>query len=146
MFSLVSRKFLAMRNITLYSVVILSKCPNHEEDCSNFCILLRKDELYKKCQVGDFGKQCDNYLFLWWAQASPLSSSVLFYFLGSKSTSMIFFCENKLNLTLKAAACIFFTPFFTAAYNQERLILKTIYVVSKEILQKNLWLIIKRGL
>jgi hypothetical protein len=29
-----------------------------------------------------------------------------------------------------------FAPFFTAVYNQERLILKTIYVVNNEILQK----------
>ena len=28
------------------------------------------------------------------------------------------------------------SPFFTAVYNQERLILETIYVVNKEILQK----------
>ena len=34
---------------------------------------------------------------------------------------------------LQLAACIFFTPFFTVVYNQERLILKTIYVVNKEI-------------
>ena len=31
--------------------------------------------------------------------------------------------------TKGAAACIFFTPFFTAVYNQERLILQTIYVL-----------------
>ena len=30
----------------------------------------------------------------------------------------------------------FFIPFFTAVYNQEQLILKTIYVVNKKILQK----------
>ena len=36
---------------------------------------------------------------------------------------------------LQASACIFFTPFFTAVYNQDRLILQTIYVLNKEILQ-----------
>ena len=25
---------------------LLSKCPNHEKDCANFCGLLRKAELY----------------------------------------------------------------------------------------------------
>ena len=30
-----------------------------------------------------------------------------------------------------------FTPFFTAIYNQERLILETICVVNKKLLQKN---------
>ena len=36
---------------------------------------------------------------------------------------------------LKASACIFFTPFFTAVYIVERLVLQTIYVLDKEILQ-----------
>jgi hypothetical protein len=35
--------------------------------------------------------------------------------------------------------CIIFTPFFTGVYNQERLILETIYEVNKEVLHKNLW-------
>ena len=52
-------------------------------------------------------------------------------------------------------ACIFFTPFFTAVYIVERLVLQTLYVLKKEILQilcqkKNAvynqkQLIIKRG-
>ena len=33
------------------------------------------------------------------------------------------------------AAAYNFTPFFTAVYNQERLILQTIYVLNKKILQ-----------
>ena len=32
-------------------------------------------------------------------------------------------------------ACIFFTPFFTVVYIVERLVLQTIYVLKKEILQ-----------
>ena len=32
---------------------------------------------------------------------------------------------------------VFFDPFFTAVYNQERLILQTIYVLNKEILLKS---------
>ena len=39
----------------------------------------------------------------------------------------------------------FFIPFFTAVYNQEQLILKTIYVVNKKILQKIPRFIIKSG-
>jgi hypothetical protein len=39
----------------------------------------------------------------------------------------------------------FFTPFFTAVYIQEWLILKTVYVVSMEILQQNPWFKIKSG-
>ena len=35
--------------------------------------------------------------------------------------------------------------FFTAVYNQEQVILHTIYVLNKEILQKNLLFIIKSG-
>ena len=31
--------------------------------------------------------------------------------------------------------CIFFTPFFTAVYIVERVVLPTIYVLNKEILQ-----------
>ena len=38
-----------------------------------------------------------------------------------------------------------FTPFFTAVYIQKRLILQTIYVLNKEILQKNSRFIIKSG-
>ena len=38
---------------------------------------------------------------------------------------------------------MFFTPYFSAVYNQERLILQTIYVLNKEIFQKNLQFIIK---
>ena len=34
---------------------------------------------------------------------------------------------------------------FSVVYNQELLILDTIYVVNKDILQKNLWFIIKSG-
>jgi hypothetical protein len=37
--------------------------------------------------------------------------------------------------SLFAAACIFFTPFFTAVYIVEWLILQTIYLLKKEILQ-----------
>ena len=33
------------------------------------------------------------------------------------------------------AACISFTPFFTAVYTVEQLVLKTIYVLDQEILQ-----------
>ena len=36
---------------------------------------------------------------------------------------------------LKAAACIFLTPFFTTIYIVDRLVLQTIYLVKKEILQ-----------
>ena len=36
-------------------------------------------------------------------------------------------------------------PFFTVVYNQERLILQTIYVLNKEILLWNPWFIIKSG-
>ena len=32
-------------------------------------------------------------------------------------------------------ACIFFTPLLSAVYNVERLILQTIYIINKEILQ-----------
>ena len=35
----------------------------------------------------------------------------------------------------QAAACILFTPFFTAVFIVERLVLLTIYVVNMEILQ-----------
>ena len=28
-----------------HSVHLLSKCTKHEEDCANFCVLLRKSEL-----------------------------------------------------------------------------------------------------
>ena len=42
-------------------------------------------------------------------------------------------------------AFILFTPFLTAVYNQERSMLETIYIVNKEILQKNLRPIIKSG-
>ena len=45
----------------------------------------------------------------------------------------------------KPWACIFFTPFFSAVYKQERLILETVYVVNKEILQKDPRFIIKSG-
>ena len=34
-----------------------------------------------------------------------------------------------------AMACTFFTPFFTAVYIVERLVLKTIYILKMEILQ-----------
>ena len=34
-----------------------------------------------------------------------------------------------------SAACIFFTQFFTAVYIVEWLVLQTIYVINKEILQ-----------
>ena len=34
---------------------------------------------------------------------------------------------------LLAVACIFFAPFFTAVYNQEQLILQTIFVLNKEM-------------
>ena len=40
-------------------------------------------------------------------------------------------------------ACLFITTFFIAVYKARALILETIYVVEKEILQKNLWFIIK---
>ena len=40
---------------------------------------------------------------------------------------------------------MFSTLFFTAVYIVERLILQTIYVLNKEILQKNPWFIIKGG-
>ena len=45
----------------------------------------------------------------------------------------------------KSAACIFHTLLFSAAYNQEPFILQTIYVLNKEILQKNPQFIIERG-
>ena len=38
------------------------------------------------------------------------------------------------SVPLKAAACIFFSLFFTVFYNQEWLILQTIYALNKEIL------------
>ena len=38
---------------------------------------------------------------------------------------------------LYPAACIFFTPFFTAVYNQERLILQTTYVLKRGNSSKN---------
>ena len=38
--------------------------------------------------------------------------------------------------TIISRGLYFFTPFFTAVYNQERLILETIHVVNKEILPK----------
>ena len=43
----------------------------------------------------------------------------------------------RMQMNIPSAACIFFTPFFTAVYNQERLILETIYVlkVSKSLKQ-----------
>ena len=34
---------------------------------------------------------------------------------------------------IQTEACIFLTPFFSAVYNQERLILQTIYVLNKEM-------------
>ena len=46
---------------------------------------------------------------------------------------------------LYAAACILFTPFITAAYNQEWLIFNTIWVLNKKILQKNPRFIKKTG-
>ena len=38
---------------------------------------------------------------------------------------------------IQSAAYIFFTPFFTAVYNQERLILQTIYVLKRGNSSKN---------
>ena len=35
---------------------------------------------------------------------------------------------------IKPAVCIFFTPFFSAVYNQEWLILQTSYVIHKEMM------------
>ena len=52
---------------------------------------------------------------------------------------------NTVRAPLLASACIFFIPCFSAVYNQDRLILETIYVVNKEILQKNPRFIIKSG-
>ena len=37
--------------------------------------------------------------------------------------------------TIRALACICFTPFFTAVHNQERVIIQAIHVLNKEILQ-----------
>ena len=34
------------RNFVAFSEYMNFKCPNHEEDCANFCDLLRKAELY----------------------------------------------------------------------------------------------------
>ena len=42
-------------------------------------------------------------------------------------------------------AGVFFAAFFNAVYNQERLILQTIYVLNKGILQKNPRFINKSG-
>ena len=44
---------------------------------------------------------------------------------------------------MQAAACKFFIPFFTVVYIQTQLILQKIYVLNKEILQKDLRFIIK---
>ena len=42
-------------------------------------------------------------------------------------------CAIGNGMAIQAVACIFFTPFFSAVYNQERLILQTIYVLNKEM-------------
>ena len=44
-----------------------------------------------------------------------------------------FFQITTVRAPLQAAACIFFTLFFTAGHNKERLILQTIYALNKEI-------------
>jgi hypothetical protein len=58
---------------------------------------------------------------------------------------------NTIRAPLQAAACIFFTPLFSAFYNQERFILQTIYVLKRKCgLQSAVynqeWFQIKRGL
>ena len=44
--------------------------------------------------------------------------------------------SNTVRASFKAAACIFSIPLFTAVYNEEQLMLQTIYALNKEILQK----------
>ena len=39
-----------------YFGCLLSKCSKHEEDCANFCVLLRKFELYVSCSPHVFTK------------------------------------------------------------------------------------------
>ena len=56
----------------------------------------------------------------------------------------LFACGNHVSGILTSRV-IPFTPFFTAVYNQERLILEIIYVVNKKVLQKNPRFIIKSG-
>ena len=56
----------------------------------------------------------------------------------SKRGSLANFCLYLYTVCapLLAAACIFYTLFFSAVYNQERLILQTIHVLNKEIWPK----------
>ena len=56
---------------------------------------------------------------------------VYLYFL--EKTQVI---PTNVHTPLQAAACIYFPPFFNVVYNQEQLILKTIHVVHREILEK----------
>ena len=69
---------------------------------------------------------------------------------NSKRICKIYQNEQLVSFTvcmpLEAAACILFTPFFTAVYNQELLTLQTIYVLNKEILQENPQFIMACGL
>jgi hypothetical protein len=37
---------------------LLSKCTKHEEDCTNFCVLLRKSDLYRTAVICDFVFYC----------------------------------------------------------------------------------------
>jgi hypothetical protein len=56
-------------------------------------------------------------------------------FKSNKSSALAFYTQQARYAPLQAAACIFFTPFFTSPYIVERLVFQTIYVLNKEILQ-----------
>ena len=45
-----SEKATNLRNLPWFGRLV-SKCPNREEDCTNFCGLLRKAELYPRNQL-----------------------------------------------------------------------------------------------
>ena len=132
MFSLVFRKFLAMRNIVLYSVSVphLFSCNIHNiknDNKSYICFMY----------AWIFGAYSLVYLFIRLLRVCNINRSFLAIW-GWFIQITNCFAQRWYSYRTRAIitwVCIFFTPFFTEVYIVERLVLQTIYVLNKEILQ-----------
>ena len=69
-----------LKKISSWFGRLLSKCTKHEEDCTNFCVLLRKSELYV------IGPQHDSFSEIYIPWSFNLKNSGLFKFLLPDST------------------------------------------------------------
>ena len=77
-----------------------------------------------------FTPSAQNWLIFFWNRYKPAKAALILLIWAMVAKELL---RSTIHVSLKCSVCIFFAPFFSAVYDQERLILQKIYVLNKEM-------------